>query len=56
MIELATIIGLSSIWRQLSFKHTHQMERMGLLTLMVIGEGAIGITKAISKMMGRIDG
>ncbi|CAL3966802.1 unnamed protein product [Diplocarpon coronariae] len=55
-IEFILIIGLSSIWRQLSFKKTHLMERMGLLTLMVIGEGAIGVTKTVSKLMGEEDG
>jgi low temperature requirement protein LtrA len=52
-IEVTLIIGLSSIWRQLSFKNTHLMERMGLLTLMVIGEGAIGVTKTVAKVMGK---
>ncbi|EKG13809.1 Low temperature requirement A, partial [Macrophomina phaseolina MS6] len=37
----------------LSFKKTHLVERMGLLTLIVIGEGAIGVTKTVSKMMGK---
>ena len=55
-IEFALIIGLSTIWRQLSFKKTHLMERMGLLTLMVIGEGAIGVTKTIAKVMGKTGG
>lgn len=52
-IEFTIIIGLSSIWRQISFKNTHLMERMGLLTLIVIGEGAIGVTKTIGKLMGK---
>ena len=29
------------------------MERMSLLTLIVIGEGAIGVTKTVSRMMGK---
>lgn len=37
----------------LSFKKTHLMERMSLLTLIVIGEGAIGVTKTVSRMMGK---
>ncbi|KAH9215578.1 bacterial low temperature requirement A protein-domain-containing protein [Leptodontidium sp. 2 PMI_412] len=55
-VEFGLIIGLSTIWRQLSFKKTHLMERMGLLTLMVIGEGAIGVTKTIAKVMGKTGG
>lgn len=49
---LSTII-ISSCWRMLSFKATHLVERMGLLTLIVIGEGAIGVTKTVSKLMGK---
>ena len=52
-LEGISIIGISSIWRILSFKKTHLVERMGLLTLIVIGEGAIGVTKTISRMMGK---
>lgn len=46
---------ISSFWRMLSFKATHLVERMGLLTLIVIGEGAIGITKTVSKLLGKSD-
>ncbi|KAF2499666.1 hypothetical protein BU16DRAFT_279446 [Lophium mytilinum] len=46
-------IAISCCWTMLSFKKTHLVERMGLLTLIVIGEGAIGVTKTISKMMGK---
>ncbi|KAK4167042.1 bacterial low temperature requirement A protein-domain-containing protein [Cladorrhinum sp. PSN259] len=52
-IESIAVIAISSIWRMLSFKKTHLVERMGLLTLIVIGEGAIGVTKTISRMMGK---
>lgn len=52
-IEAVAVIAISSIWRMLSFKKTHLVERMGLLTLIVIGEGAIGVTKTISRMMGK---
>lgn len=54
-IEAACTITISSIWRTLSFKATHLVERMGLLTLIVIGEGAIGVTKTVSKLMGKSD-
>jgi low temperature requirement protein LtrA len=37
----------------MSFKKTHLMERMSLLTIIVIGEGAIGVTKTVSRMMGK---
>ncbi|KAF1949213.1 hypothetical protein CC80DRAFT_497674 [Byssothecium circinans] len=52
-IEAISVIAISSIWRMLSFKKTHLMERMSLLTLIVIGEGAIGVTKTVSRIMGK---
>lgn len=45
-LEALLVIIVSSIWRVLSFKHTHLVERVGLLTLIVIGEGIIGMTKS----------
>lgn len=53
LFEGIFVIAISSIWRTLSFKKTHIVERMGLLTLIVIGEGAIGVTKTISRIMGK---
>jgi hypothetical protein len=52
-LESVVVIGISSYWRMLSFKKTHLMERMSLLTLIVIGEGAIGVTKTVSRLMGK---
>jgi low temperature requirement protein LtrA len=53
LVEGAVVIAISSFWKMLSFKKTHLMERMSLLTLIVIGEGAIGVTKTVSRMMGK---
>lgn len=53
IIEAIAVITISSVWRMLSFKKTHLMERMSLLTLIVIGEGAIGVTKTVSRLMGK---
>lgn len=53
VIEAVLIVGTASIWTGLSFKRTHLMERMGLLTLIVIGEGAIGVTKTVAKLMAK---
>lgn len=50
-IEMSVTVGVSCIWRRLSFKRTHLQERMSLLTLIVIGEGTIGVTKTVSKLM-----
>lgn len=52
-LEGIVIITISCKWRMLSFKATHLVERMGLLTLIVIGEGAIGITKTVAKILGK---
>ncbi|KAJ9666764.1 hypothetical protein H2201_003168 [Coniosporium apollinis] len=52
-VEAAGTIAIASCWRTLSFKKTHLVERMALLTLIVIGEGAIGVTKTIARMMGK---
>lgn len=47
-LEAVATIAISSIWRILSFKHTHLVERVGLLTLIVMGEGIIGLVKSTS--------
>ncbi|KAH8730458.1 bacterial low temperature requirement A protein-domain-containing protein [Phaeosphaeriaceae sp. PMI808] len=53
LLESIAVIVISCSWRMLSFKKTHLMERMSLLTIIVIGEGAIGVTKTVSKIMGK---
>ncbi|KAM0282008.1 hypothetical protein ACHAQH_003214 [Verticillium albo-atrum] len=54
-VEAAVTLGISIFWRQTGFKRTHLTERMGLLTLVIIGEGAIGATKTVGKVMGNAD-
>ncbi|KXT11343.1 hypothetical protein AC579_9461 [Pseudocercospora musae] len=44
--EAIIVTGVSMIWRSLSFQGTHLHERMSLLTLIILGEGAIGIAKS----------
>jgi low temperature requirement protein LtrA len=41
-------MGSSSYWKVLSFKRTHLVERLGLLTLIIIGEGVIVMLKAVN--------
>lgn len=53
LLEAIAAVTISSVWRMMSFKKTHLMERMSLLTLIVIGEGAIGVTKTVSRIMGK---
>lgn len=47
-VEVVAVVLISSIWRVLSFKHTHLVERVGLLTLIIIGEGIIGLLKSLA--------
>ncbi|KAA8892620.1 bacterial low temperature requirement A protein-domain-containing protein [Sphaerosporella brunnea] len=48
LIEVFAVCTSSSIWNVLSFKHTHLVERLGLLTLIIIGEGIIVMLKAVN--------
>ena len=50
-IEATAVITISCIWRVVSFKHTHLVERIGLLTLIIMGEGIIGMTKSVSLIL-----
>lgn len=43
--EAIITFAISSRWRVLSFKHTHLVKRVGLLTLIILGEGIVGLTK-----------
>jgi low temperature requirement protein LtrA len=51
VVEALVILAVSSRWRILSFRHTHLVERVGLLTLIILGEGIIGMTKSLSSVM-----
>jgi len=46
--EALAVFVVSSRWRILSFKHTHLPQRMGLLTIIILGEGVIGATKTVN--------
>ncbi|KAL9616486.1 MAG: hypothetical protein Q9160_008654 [Pyrenula sp. 1 TL-2023] len=50
-VEAFVTIATSSKWRIIGFKHTHLVERVGLLTLIIMGEGIIGMTKAVTYIM-----
>jgi len=50
-VEAAAVIAISCFWRVVSFKHTHLVERVGLLTLIIMGEGIIGMTKSVSQIL-----
>ena len=44
-VEALAVITISCCWRVVSFKHAHLVERIGLLTLIIMGEGIIGMSK-----------
>jgi low temperature requirement protein LtrA len=48
IVEVIAVIGVSSRWRIVSFKQTHLVERVGLLTLIILGEGIIGLTVSVT--------
>lgn len=50
-VEALAVIAISCYWRVVSFRHTHLVERIGLLTLIIMGEGIIGMTKSVSTIL-----
>ncbi|KAL8769546.1 MAG: hypothetical protein Q9209_004477 [Squamulea sp. 1 TL-2023] len=46
--EALAVFLSSSRWRSISFQHTNLSERCGLLTLIILGEGIIVLTKSMS--------
>ncbi|EPS41569.1 hypothetical protein H072_4591 [Dactylellina haptotyla CBS 200.50] len=47
-LEAMLVLGISLKWKVVSFEGTHLIQRMGLLTLIVMGEGIIGLCRATS--------
>ncbi|RAR14115.1 hypothetical protein DDE83_002533 [Stemphylium lycopersici] len=48
VVEGLLIFLIAMIWRIISFKYTHLVERLQLLTLIIIGEGIIGLVKSVA--------
>ena len=48
VLEALAVFISSSQWRGLSFKRTNLNERCGLLTLIILGEGIIVLTKSMN--------
>ncbi|KAF2167609.1 hypothetical protein M409DRAFT_54194 [Zasmidium cellare ATCC 36951] len=51
VLETILATAVSVVWRNLSFQGTHLVERMSLLTLIIFGEGAIGIARACQNIV-----
>ncbi|PGH35569.1 hypothetical protein GX50_01550 [[Emmonsia] crescens] len=49
-VEALFMISISSFWRVLSFKETAIIERFNGMTLIVLGEGVVGMTKAATRI------
>lgn len=49
--EALAMIAVSCVWRVVSFRHTHLVERIGLLTLIIMGEGIIGLCTSVSTIL-----
>jgi len=50
-----TFLGKPGPWKVVSFADTHLVERMGLLTLIILGEGIIVMLKAINAIVKGTD-
>jgi low temperature requirement protein LtrA len=50
-LETMIATGVSSYWRVISFKGTHLVERMSLLTLIILGEGVMGLAERCQKIV-----
>ncbi|KAA8906713.1 bacterial low temperature requirement A protein-domain-containing protein [Sphaerosporella brunnea] len=48
IVELVVVFASSNIWKIIGFKYTHLVERLGLLTLIILGEGIIVMLKAVN--------
>ena len=48
VFEIATNIVISSLWKVVTFKGTHLVQRMSLLTLIVLGEGVMTIVQKLA--------
>lgn len=52
LIVESVLITVVALWRRiLSFKFSNIVERMGLLTLIILGEGVIGLAKTANKVI-----
>ncbi|KAJ5172834.1 hypothetical protein N7492_005427 [Penicillium capsulatum] len=50
VLEVGVNLGVAAGWEAMSFKKTQIVERMSCLTLIILGEGIIGLTRTIVKV------
>lgn len=51
IVEIITTVGLSLRWKVLSFKGTHLISRMAMLTFIMIGEGVVVVASAVGRIV-----
>lgn len=51
ILETVIATTISSVWRDISFKGTHLVQRMSLLTLIILGEGVIALTSKCQRIV-----
>ncbi|KUJ10458.1 uncharacterized protein LY89DRAFT_710730 [Mollisia scopiformis] len=56
VLETIVNIAVSSRWEVLTFAGTHLIKRMSLLTLIILGEGIIALSKSIATITEQEDG
>ena len=54
-VEALLVFGISSYFRTISFQETNLVERVGLLTLIILGEGIIGVIRAVGVVLFQTD-
>lgn len=55
VMEVLATVGLSLRWKVLSFKGTHLINRMSMLTFIMIGEGVIVVATGVGKIVVNAD-
>jgi low temperature requirement protein LtrA len=48
LVEAIAVIAISSVWPILSYKQTNLVERSATLTMIIIGEGIVGLASSVS--------
>jgi low temperature requirement protein LtrA len=51
VFEMLVIMSVSSYTPGIGFQHTHLNVRMALLTLIIIGEAAVSVTRIVNKVV-----
>lgn len=50
-VESILVLAISCVWRVVSFKNTRFVDRLGSVTLIMLGEGILGLVISVSKII-----